>query len=33
VMRVSVVSWQTTAEDIDTSADSILQALRDVRQS
>lgn len=33
VMRVSVVSWQTTAEDIDTSADSILEALRDVRQS
>lgn len=33
VMRVSVVSWQTTAEDIDASADSILEALRDVRQS
>jgi glutamate/tyrosine decarboxylase-like PLP-dependent enzyme len=30
-MRVSVVSWQTTAEDIDASADSILEALTDVR--
>jgi glutamate/tyrosine decarboxylase-like PLP-dependent enzyme len=32
VMRISVVSWQTTAEDIDVSVESILQALRDSRQ-
>ena len=33
VMRVSVVSWQTTAEDIDISAQSILGALSDARRS
>jgi glutamate/tyrosine decarboxylase-like PLP-dependent enzyme len=32
VMRVSVVSWQTTVEDIDTSTDAILEALRDARR-
>ncbi|MDQ6821653.1 MAG: aminotransferase class V-fold PLP-dependent enzyme [Actinomycetota bacterium] len=32
VMRISVVSWQTTAEDIDASAESILQSLRDSRR-
>jgi glutamate/tyrosine decarboxylase-like PLP-dependent enzyme len=30
VMRVSVVGWQTTAEDIDRSADAILEAARTV---
>jgi glutamate/tyrosine decarboxylase-like PLP-dependent enzyme len=32
VMRISVVSWQTTAEDIDISAQSILEALSDARR-
>jgi len=32
VMRISIVSWQTTAQDIDTSAQSILEALRDLRR-
>jgi glutamate/tyrosine decarboxylase-like PLP-dependent enzyme len=32
VMRISVVSWQTTALDIDASVASILQALRSSRQ-
>jgi glutamate/tyrosine decarboxylase-like PLP-dependent enzyme len=31
VMRISIVSWQTTAQDIDASAQSILEALRDSR--
>ncbi len=31
VMRVSVVNWQTTAEDIDASARSIVDALHEVR--
>ena len=31
VMRVSVVNWQTTAEDIDASARSIVRALHEVR--
>jgi hypothetical protein len=29
-MRVSVVGWQTTADDIDRSAEAILAAARDV---
>jgi hypothetical protein len=28
VMRISVVGWQTTAEDVDRSADAILAAAR-----
>jgi glutamate/tyrosine decarboxylase-like PLP-dependent enzyme len=32
VMRISIVSWQTTAEDIDASAASILDALRESRR-
>ena len=28
VMRISVVGWQTTGEDIDRSADAILEAAR-----
>ena len=31
VMRVSVVGWQTTADDIDRSADAILEAAQAVR--
>ena len=31
VMRVSVVAWQTTAEDIDQSAEAILDALAAAR--
>ena len=31
VMRISVVGWQTTADDIDRSADAILEAARAVR--
>jgi glutamate/tyrosine decarboxylase-like PLP-dependent enzyme len=31
VMRVSIVSWQTTADDIDRSADAIIEAARAVR--
>jgi hypothetical protein len=31
VMRVSVVGWQTTTDDIDRSADAILAAARAVR--
>jgi glutamate/tyrosine decarboxylase-like PLP-dependent enzyme len=33
VMRISIVSWQTTSEDIEASARSILEALRDARRA
>lgn len=33
VMRVSVISWPTTAEDIDRAADSMIAAWREVRRS
>jgi glutamate/tyrosine decarboxylase-like PLP-dependent enzyme len=31
IMRVSVINWQTTPDDIDASAEAVLDALRDVR--
>jgi glutamate/tyrosine decarboxylase-like PLP-dependent enzyme len=33
VMRISIVGWQTTLDDIDRSADAILEAAREVRSA
>lgn len=33
VMRISVVGWQTSAEDVDRSVDTILAAARDEARS